>query len=120
MRNISFSMTEPQLLDLSKSVTRRRGWWNLKPGDKLCAVRKAMGLKKGEKVHRFGEVEVLSANPQPLRLLLDSSAWALDELEKEGFPELSPAEFVDMFCASHACTADDQVMRIEFKFTPIG
>ena len=45
---ISFSLTTPQFRDGTKDVTRRLGWTFLKPGDRLCAVVKAMGLKKGE------------------------------------------------------------------------
>ena len=47
-RNISFSMTTPQFLDGSKDVTRRMGWNRLRASDTLRAVKKAMGLKKGE------------------------------------------------------------------------
>lgn len=47
MRIMSFALTEQQLMDGTKTVTRRVGWANLKPGDRLTAVRKAMGLKKG-------------------------------------------------------------------------
>jgi hypothetical protein len=45
---MSFSLTERQLLDGSKSVTRRLGWRMLKAGDELLAVRKCMGIRKGE------------------------------------------------------------------------
>ncbi len=57
-RNISFSMTTPQFIDGSKTVTRRMGWKFLKPGDVLCAVEKGMGLKKGEKVKRLGHIKI--------------------------------------------------------------
>lgn len=56
MRNISFSLTEEQFLDDSKSVTRRLGCAFLKPGDRLMACRKCMGLKMGEKIVRLGEI----------------------------------------------------------------
>ena len=44
MRNMSFFMTTKQFEDGSKDITRRFGWWNLKPGDRVKAVKKAMGL----------------------------------------------------------------------------
>lgn len=50
MRNISFALTTPQFKSRSKDVTRRIGWWFLKPGDVVMGVEKGMGLKKGEKV----------------------------------------------------------------------
>ena len=43
MRMMSFALTERQLMDGSKTVTRRTGWANLRPGERLLAVRKAMG-----------------------------------------------------------------------------
>ena len=46
---MSFMLTTNQIIDETKDVTRRNGWENLKPGDRLRAVEKAMGLKKGEK-----------------------------------------------------------------------
>jgi hypothetical protein len=49
-RNISFALTTAQFLDGSKDVTRRIGWKNLNAGDVLCAVKKGMGLKPGEKI----------------------------------------------------------------------
>ncbi len=48
MRNISFSLTERQFMDKSKTVTRRLGWKFLKPGDRLMGCRKCMGLKPGD------------------------------------------------------------------------
>lgn len=38
MRNMSFALTTPQILNRSKTVTRRAGWSFLKPGDIVCAV----------------------------------------------------------------------------------
>lgn len=109
-RNISFSMTEPQFLDGSKTVTRRMGWLRLKPGARLCAVRKAMGLKKGEKVHVLGEIVVTDVRREPL------SAITADDCTREGFPNMAPQEFIAFFCKGHAgCTPESIVTRIEFK-----
>ena len=47
-RNMSFALTTKQIEDETKDVTRRNGWWFLKPGDQIWAVEKCMGLKKGE------------------------------------------------------------------------
>lgn len=55
MRNISFAMTTEQFRRGEKDVTRRFGWWFLKPGDQLRVVEKTIGLKKGEKmVEHYG------------------------------------------------------------------
>lgn len=109
-RLISFSMTEPQFLDGSKTVTRRMGWLRLKAGDRLMAVRKAMGLKKGEKAHRLGLIEVVSVRRETL--------WKItkDECRREGFPEMTPRQFIVFFCRGHAgCSPLSDVTRIEFK-----
>jgi len=53
MRNMSFMLTTGALLEGRKMVTRRLGWWFLKPGDRLCAVERCMGLKAGERVRRL-------------------------------------------------------------------
>lgn len=109
-RLISFSMTEPQFVDGSKDVTRRMGWLRLKAGDRLIAVRKAMGLKPGEKVHRLGMIEVISVRREPLCEIDD------DDCTREGFPDLMPVEFVHFFCSTHrGCTIDTEVTRIEFR-----
>ena len=46
MRNISFSMTTEQVRRREKTVTRRLGWSDLKPGTILQAVEKAQGLDR--------------------------------------------------------------------------
>ena len=109
MRRISFSLTERQFCDGSKTVTRRVGWSTLKPGEHLMAVRKAMGLKKGEHQHVLGEIEVVSVR----REMLSCISW--EDCAREGFPELSPAEFVAMFCREMSCRLDRIVTRIEFR-----
>ncbi|MBA2881817.1 hypothetical protein HNR65_002148 [Desulfosalsimonas propionicica] len=109
-RNMSFAITTDQVRNQIKTVTRRLGWWFLKPGDVVNAVEKAMGLKKGEKVKRITQIRIVSANPEPL--------CAIDESDvvKEGFPELTPEEFIEMFCRHNKCTSQTTVNRIEFEY----
>ena len=39
------------------------------------------------------------------------------EVRREGFPEMTPAEFVEFFCRSHSgCTADRPLTRLEFSY----
>ena len=115
MRNMSFSLTEPQLMDGSKTVTRRLGWEFLRAGDRVCAVRKAMGLKKGEKVHRLCVLEIVSVRREPLRRMRRNRYYGWLEIRREGFPLLSPAEFVAMFAREMKCSTDALVTRIEFR-----
>jgi len=36
----------------------------------------------------------------------------------EGFPEMTPAEFVAMYCKANKCNPDKVVTRIEFIYLP--
>ncbi|MDR0843037.1 MAG: hypothetical protein LBP68_06435 [Acidobacteriota bacterium] len=111
MRNISFSLTTPQFVAGDKTVTRRLGWKFLKPGDRLMAVEKAQGLRKGEKVKRLGVIEVVGVRREPLR----SIAYGAGETAREGFPHMTPAEFVAFFCVANKCESDTEVTRISFR-----
>ena len=116
MRIMSFALTEPQLMDGSKTVTRRTGWRDLKPGTRLIAVRKAMGLKAGEKVQPLCEIEVVSVRRERLGDIEDEDCAA------EGFPHLNAAEFIDMFTSKVRTPAtpafEVEVTRIEFRKVP--
>jgi len=126
VRNLSFFLTQEQFRDRSKTVTRRLGWKTLQRGTLLCAVVKSQGLKPGEKIQRLGTIRVVAVNSEPLNLLelvLDCEdtndkpdTWGADECAREGFPELSPAEFVAMFCRHMKCETDQLVTRIEFEY----
>ena len=121
MRNISFSKTTQQVRDRQKTVTRRAGTWkNLKPGDRLMAVEKGMGLKPGEKVVRLGVIEIVSNTPEPLQEMIDDPVYGAVECVREGFrpphPKSDPAEFVRFFCKFAKITADEPVQRIEFRY----
>lgn len=109
-RNISFFLTTEQFLDGSKDVTRRDGWRDLKAGDVLCAVRKAQGIKKGEKIEKLGMIRIVSARQERLGMI------TVQEVRREGFPGMLPSEFIDFFCRSHkTVTADTFITRIEFE-----
>lgn len=110
MRNMSFSMTTQQIIDRTKTVTRRFGWRFLKPGDKIQAVRKSLGLRKGEKIEWLAVIEVVSVRAEPL------NAITKDDCIKEGFPELEPDDFVKMLCTHYGISPDNQVNRIEFRY----
>lgn len=109
MRNMSFALTTAQLVTGRKTVTRRMGWGDLKPGERVRAVAKAMGLARGEHVHPLGEIEILSIRRERLD---DVTA---EECRREGFPEMSPPAFVAMLARAYACPPDALVTRIEFR-----
>lgn len=111
MRNISFSLTTPQFIAGKKDVTRRCGWRNLKAGERLMAIEKGMGLKKGEKVKKLGVIEVVSVRRETL--------WEVNAepnaCRREGFPDWEPDQFVKFFCKANKIRVADTVTRIEFR-----
>lgn len=115
MRNISFSLTDAQFLDITKDVTRRLGWKFLKPGDRLMGCRKCMGLKPGEKIVRLGDIEVVSVRLEPLNRMSADAAYGHAEAIREGFPEMTGGQFVEMFCSHMAVKPAIIITRIEFK-----
>ena len=109
-RNMSFAMTTDQIKNMSKTVTRRFGWWFLKPGVDVWAVEKAMGLKKGEKIKRIRLLHIISVRKELLNSITK------EDCEKEGFPNLEPIDFINMLCTHYKCKADALVNRIEFIY----
>jgi len=91
-----------------KQVTRRLGWWNLKAGDEVMAIEKGQGLKKGEKIVRIYPIRILSARSEPLNEITQA------ECVLEGFPDMTPAEFVEMFTNHNKCDPMVKVNRIGF------
>lgn len=110
MRNMSFAMTTQQILDESKTVTRRFGWWFLKPGDQIQAVKKAMGLRAGEKTEKLKVLEIVSTRSEPLNTITQEDVIA------EGFPGWTPEQFVNMLISHYKCKPCDICNRIEFKY----
>lgn len=129
--NISFALTTPQFRARMKDVTRRLGWKNLKPGQVLTACEKCQGLKKGEHPVVLGRIRVKDVRREQLsRLTMHAEAKALDcvvtdaykrgeaveECRREGFPNLTPQQFVRMFCEHNQCDSATIVTRIEFEY----
>ncbi len=114
MRNMSFALTTPQLLAGSKTVTRRLGWKTLKAGDKVRAVNKVMGFKKGERPTVYGICEVLDVRREALGAICDNA----EDVKREGFPDMNAVEFMTFFTAKMKCKTSTMITRIEFRFTP--
>jgi hypothetical protein len=117
MRNMSFAITTAQILEQSKDVTRRLGWEFLKVGDVLQPVKKCMGLRPGERIEKLGSpIRVVDLRRERLDRMAAIS-YGFEECRREGFPEMSPAEFMTMFCATHkGCTPETVITRIEFSY----
>lgn len=123
-RIISFSMTKEQVRARQKTVTRRLGWRDLKPGTILQAVEKAQGLNKGEKMVKLGLIRVVDARREPLMRLLNSPSYGPDdpsygsvEMILEGFPGRDPEDFVKFFLRGHDHDyTEEDITRIQFEY----
>ncbi|SDR34927.1 hypothetical protein [Pseudovibrio sp. Tun.PSC04-5.I4] len=111
-RNMSFSMTTQQMREQTKTVTRRFGWNFLKAGEVVNAVEKTMGLRKGEKIKLLCQIKILSVRGEPL------NAITQEDCAREGFPDMSPDNFVHMLMQHYRVDPTQSVNRIEFEFLP--
>jgi len=100
---MSFFMTTEAYREGSKTITRRDGWWHLKPGDVFMGCVKCMGLRKGEKVQKIHAGRVVSTRPEMLGWLLELDGphytydEACEEFAREGFPGCHPEWFVEFY-----------------------
>lgn len=108
-RAMSFFLTEPQLRAGQKDVTRRLGWESVREGDVIAAVRKAMGLKAGERHQRITMIRVKSVRRERLDTI------TADDVRREGFADMTASEFVAFFCKANKCEPRTLVTRIEFE-----
>jgi hypothetical protein len=132
-RLMSVAYTEQAVRDRTKTVTRRKGWWEdkngrpiVRPGDRLTLCRKVMGRKKGEPLERICEVEVVAVSRQPLSQLMAPVAVLHDgewmdygpsELIREGFPGMGPFDFIlEFFIRAQGMSVTDKVTRIEWRY----
>lgn len=118
MRLMSFALTEGMIRCRAKSVTRRLGWRFLKPGDLVLPVKKAQGLKRGERAEPIGpSLRIVSVRRERLLMILIKRAYGQAEVRAEGFGGIyNRRQFVRFFCQSHSCEPDIEVTRIEFEY----
>lgn len=126
MRNISFSLTTPQFKARSKFVTRRLGWDYLEINEELMGCEKCMGRKPGEELVRLGPIIVAEKRREPLEFMTKDPAYGFAETVLEGFPEMTPEQFVEFFCRTHKvkletgkimqCTPATVITRIAFRY----
>lgn len=110
MRNMSFSATTPQFRAQEKTETRRLGWKWARVGMVVMGVEKAQGLKKGEHVVPLGPIRFTHVSREALNCITQEQVIA------EGFPALSPAEFVAFFCEFNGCEPETIITRIVFEY----
>src|SRR5690349_11813554 len=103
MKLMSFALTTAAFRARTKRVTRRNGWLTAALGQRVMAVEKARGVPVAERVE-LGPIVFAKVRREPLRRMLDKPAYGRREVVLEGFPDLTPAEFVQMYCKANACT----------------
>lgn len=125
---MSVAYTEQAVLDRTKTVTRRKGWWRdkhgrplVKVGDRLTLCRKVMGRKPGEKLVRLVDVEVVSLRRERLAALVDKTfapepGYGRNEMIVEGFPGMHPTEFLHRYFHPQGLGLMDFVTRIEWRY----
>lgn len=110
-RLMSVAFTEDAVRSRVKTVTRRKGWTFLRPGDRLTLCRKVMGRKPGEPLVRITDVKVVSVRREPLDCI------TAEEVTLEGFPGMTPAEFVrKFFVNAQGIRPSELVTRIEWIY----
>lgn len=108
---MSVALTTDAVRGRRKTVTRRAGWQVLGPGDLITLCAKVRGRRAGEPLDRIVTVEVVSVRREAL------NAITADDVIAEGFPGMTPAEFVEFFCASHrGITPGSEISRIEWVY----
>lgn len=103
-------MTTEQIKARTKTVTRRFGWWFLKPGDEIKAVKKAMGLKSGEKMESLAILRIVSTRSESLNTITQA------DVIREGFPDWTPEQFVQMLVDHYKVDPTATINRIEFEY----
>jgi hypothetical protein len=109
-------LTVTQYRARTKTVTRRNGWAFAKVGDVVNGCEKCQGFKKGEKIIKMGQHQFTDLRWEPLRHMVDDLEYGRREVILEGFPDMTPQQFVEMYCKHHKCTPDTLVHRMEFKY----
>lgn len=116
--NMSFMLTIEPCRRFEKTVTRRddRTWKRLKPFDVLQQVEKSQGLKKGENIKTIHKIMVVDIRREQLGKMIAFPDYGRVECALEGFPNLTPDDFVSMYCKHNKVTPSDIVKRIEFRY----
>ncbi|MEW7986625.1 MAG: hypothetical protein AB2799_12600 [Candidatus Thiodiazotropha sp.] len=115
-RNMSFALTTEQFKNRTKTVTRRKGWKFLKPGDVVMGCKKCMGLKPGEKLERLGLIKITDVRREQLAEMMFDHYYGQKETELEGFPEMYPDDFIEMFCEHMGGDETQEVTRIQYEY----
>lgn len=117
-RQMRFKLTRDQILNRTQTVTRRTGWTFLKTDDIVDAY--VNDLRRTGEVFTglfvFGEqIRVVSVRTEPLSRM-EQTEYGDREAKLEGFPHMTGAEFVTMYCKAQGGQPSQEVTRIEFEY----
>lgn len=113
VRWMSVALTTQAVRDRVKTQTRRDGWLQLRAGDQLALCPKYRGVRRADR-ELIVIVDVVDVRREPLERISPVDVAA------EGFPGLTPAEFVDFFCSTHrGVEPSTEITRIEWIYPRI-
>lgn len=108
---MSFALTTAAVRRREKTVTRRNGWKVARAGMILQPVVKCQGIPKGEHVEKIGgPIRVVDVRRERL------DAITAEDVLREGFPNLTPAQFIALYIGANGGRADQIVTRIAFEY----
>lgn len=104
---MSCALTKDQVRRRIKTETSRdpKTWAKLKPGDPLTLIEQGMGLPKGAKQVVLAKARCTANYLEPLDQI------TAEAVSREGFPEWSPAQFIEFYCREKG-GAPDQMRRV--------
>lgn len=107
---MSVTFTEAAVRARRKTVTRRKGWRHLKPGTRITLCQRL----RVSPIVRIVDVEVIDVRRERLDQI------TADDVRREGFPGMSPSEFIDtFFVKAQKMRPTDEVTRIEWRYLPV-
>jgi hypothetical protein len=107
---MSVSLTEAAVVERRKTVTRRRGWKFLRPGEHDLAAERQPDQWLTRLAARLAEVEVVSVRREPLHAITP------EDVEREGFPGWTIPRFIEYFLERMGGTSHTEVTRIEWRY----
>lgn len=128
-RLMSVSLTEDAVVARRKTVTRRKGWGFLRPGDRLTLCRKVMGRRAGEPLVRLAEVEVTSVRRERLDQITNEdvdhegvpvSVWARNDHHAPTCDDCKPIAWAEWYGRTFGATYSTEVTRIEWRYLDAG
>ena len=90
-------------------MTRRHGWWKLKPGDILIACEKHLGME-GKECIQICRIRIISTRTEQLCDVSDA------DIIREGYDDLTKDQFISMCSTRWHIEPSANINRIEFAY----